>query len=209
MVNVQSPPKLPPPTGLPPRPRYSRKLVAALVLIIVVALVAIGVLLSVDDNGSSNSSPPSSVPVLSTPPTVDPEAATKAAILEAHRLATEAFVAVGSDPNGKPDDPRLEEHKVGAALLAAQASIDRLRRAGQAFRGDVEVHPTVVELGPETATVEDCALDRVSTVDLDTGEVVEPAVTEASSARVTFKLINGTWKQNTFTDLKRACTPSA
>lgn len=212
MVNVQSPPKLPPPTGLPPRPRYSRKLVAALVLVIVGALVGIGVLLSVDDNSSSTSAPlPTSEPGIGTPSTADPDADTKAAIIAAYRQSFDAFIAVASDPNGQPTDPRLEEHTVGNALLASQASIDRLRKAGHVYRGTIELHPVVVELTTDTAVVEDCNIDRLSVVHAVTGEVITRGDPEpnGSLARATYRLVGGVWMQDGFKDLKQPCVPAA
>lgn len=212
MVNVQSPPKLPQGATPPSRSRYSRKVVAALVLVIVGALVGIGVLLSVDDNSSSNSAPlPTSEPGISTPSTADPDADTKAAIIAAYRQSYDAIIAVGSDPTGQPTDPRLEKHTIGNALLASQASIDRLRRAGHVLRGTIELHPKVVELTADTAVVEDCSVDRLSVVNAATGEVVTPADPEprGGKARATYKLLNGVWMQNSFKDLKQPCVPPA
>ena len=212
MVDVQSPPMPPGPT---PRPgqRRSRPLVAALVLVIVGGLVAIGLLVAVEDDGASTGGPlgTGTVPRPTTPSTVDPQAATKAAILDAYRKSTEAFVAVASDPNGKPTDPRLEEHKIGNALLASQVTIDRLRKAGHVYRGTIELHPDVVELTAETAVVQDCGVDRVGVFDATTGEVVTPAADPPmpSLARATYKLINGVWMQNGFKDLKQQCVPPA
>lgn len=208
---VQTPPRAP---GTPPdRPRRSRRPVIALLVLIIGALVAIGVLMAVGDDE------PSSGPVstgTSTPPvtgltTIDPQAAVKTAILDAYRQSTDAFVAVASEPNGKPTDPRLEEHKIGNALLASQVTIDRLRKAGHVFRGTIEVHPVVIELTAETAVVQDCGLDRVGVFSAATGEVVTPVDDPPmpSLARATYKLINGVWMQNGFKDLKLQCAPPA
>lgn len=171
-----------------------------IVLVVLIAVVAIGLLL----RSGKDATPPNPMPPSTT---ADPQAAVKAAVLDAYRQSFDAFVAVASDPAGKPDDPRLEQHKVGNALLAAQATILRLRRDGHVYRGSVEVHPTIVELGLDTATVQDCGIDRTSTIDLRTGQVVSPPGTEGSAATATFRLIEGIWKQNEFKDERRRCVP--
>lgn len=209
---VQTPPRAP--SAPPDRPRRSRAPVIALLVLIVGALVAIGVLISVVDDGPSNTGPLStgtSTPTATSATTLDPQATVKAAILDAYRQSTDAFVAVASDPNGKPTDPRLEEHKVGNALLASQMTIDRLRKAGHVFRGTIEVHPVVIELTADTAVVQDCGLDRVGVFSAATGEVVTPVDNPPtpSLARATYKLINGVWMQNGFKDLKQQCAPPA
>lgn len=208
---VQTPPRAP---GMPPdRPRRSRGPVIALLVLIIGALVAIGVLLAAGDDEPSSGpvSTGTSAPAVTGITTVDPQAAVKAAILDAYRQSTDAFVAVASDPNGKPTDPRLEEHKIGNALLASQVTIDRLRKAGHVFRGTIEVHPVVSELTAETAVVQDCGLDRVGVFSAATGEVVTPVDNPPmpSLARATYKLINGVWMQNGFKDLKQQCAPPA
>lgn len=197
---------------MPPRPRYSRKVVAALVLVIVGALVGIGVLLSVEENPSSNSAPlPTSVPGLDTAPTAAPDANTKAAIIAAYRQSIDAFVAVASDPNGQPSDPRLQQHTIGNALLASRMTIEQLRKAGHIYQGDIEMHPLVVELTTDTAVVESCDIDRVGIIDAATGAVVTPVSDspEGALARATYKLIGGVWMQNSFKSLKQPCVPAA
>lgn len=136
--------------------------------------------------------------------------AIKAAILDAYRQSFNAVIAVGSDPNGKPSDPRLEEHTVGNALLASQVSIDRLRKAGHVLQGSIELHPVVVELTADTAVVEACDIDRVGVVNATTGEVVTPVDAQPTGglARATYKLLNGAWMQNGFKDLKQPCVPA-
>lgn len=209
---VQTPPRAP--SAPPPRPRRSRGPVIALLVLIVGALAAIGVLVTVQDDGPSSTGPlptGTSGPGVTGATTIDPQAAVKTAILDAYRQSTDAFVAVASDPNGKPTDPRLEEHKVGNALLASQVTIDRLRKAGHVFRGTIEVNPVVVELTADTAVVQDCGLDRVGVFNATTGEVVTPVDSppRPNLARATYKLINGVWMQNGFKDLKQQCAPPA
>lgn len=209
---IQTPPRAL--SAPPPRPRRRRGPVIALLVLIVGALVVIGVLITVQDDGLSSSGPLStgtSGPAVTDPTTVDPQAVVKAAILDAYRQSTDAFVAVASDPNGKPTDPRLEEHKVGNALLASQVTIDRLRKAGNVYRGSLESHPVVLELSADTAVVEDCGVDRVGVFNAASGAVVTPVddSPKGGLARATYKLINGVWMQDTFKDLKQPCVPPA
>jgi len=209
---VQGPPQ---PPG-PPAPRRSwarrpRGLTVALVAVVVAGLAAIGVLVAISDDEPTSTAPlatGTSAPALTTPSTIDPQAAVRAEILAAYRQAFDAFVAVASDPNGQPTDARLEERKIGNALLASQVSIDRLRKAGNIYRGGIELHPVVVELTADTAVVEDCGIDHVEVVNATTGEVVTPADPEPAKARATYQLINGVWMQNGFKQLDLPCVPS-
>ena len=154
--------------------------------------------------------PPTSSAETSIPATtLDPEEATKAEIVEAYRQSYEAFVAVGSDPNGQPDDPRLAQHKRGTALAAAQLTIRKWRADGHVMEvTQLELNPRVVELGPDTAVVEDCNIDVSALVDEDTGEVIEPAAPpEPELVLATYELFRGVWMQNGFKDPEGSCTP--
>ena len=178
-------------------------------LLAVAAVAVVVVKLTGEDAPVVTATNQGQAPVASPPPmTAEPEAATKAAILDAYRQSFDAFVAVGSDPKGSPDDPRLSQHTIGNALLASQITIKRLRDAGQVYAGRVEVHPTVVELTADTAVVTDCGVGDLAVVEAATGRVVKPAgppVGAASTA--TYRLIDGRWMQNSFKDEKRSCVP--
>ncbi len=72
----------------------------------------------------------------------------------------------------------------------------------------LERNPRVVELGPDTAVVEDCGIDVSGIADQDTGEVIEPAgPPEGKLVTATYELFDGVWMQNSFTDTKRPCVP--
>lgn len=199
------------------RPRRSR-LTMLLVVLIAVSLAAAAVVVVnlTRDTGTGSATRASegsaSPPPSATPTTVaDPQAATKAAILDAYRQSFDAFVAIASDPAGSADDPRLSQHKIGNALAASQLTIIKLRRDGHVYRGTVEVHPTVTELTADTAVVTDCGIDTVSVVNARTGEVVTPAgpPNVGSAGTATYRLVGGVWKQNSFMDEKRSCVPPA
>ena len=200
------------PGGPGRRSRATLLLVALAVLIVAAgAVVAVNLTSDSDSVNATAGQPQASAPS-PTAPTMpaDPQAAIKAAILDAYRQSYDAFVAVGSDPKGSPEDPRLSEHKIGNALLASQISIKRFRDAGHVYVGRVEVHPTVVELTADTAVVADCAMGDLAVVEAATGRVVRPAgPPTGQAATATYRLINGKWMQNTFTDEKRSCVPAA
>jgi hypothetical protein len=145
-VNIRSSSTAPAPIypGDPPRRSRTTLLVVVFTLVALAAAAVVVVNLTKDDDGRvATATNRQEAPAASTPTTAaDPQAATKAAIVAAYRQSFDAFVAVASDPNGSPDDPRLSQHKIGNALLASQISIKRLRDAGQISAGRVEVHPT-------------------------------------------------------------------
>ncbi len=193
-------------------PRRSRTTIV-LVVLVVLALAAAAVVVFNLTRGDSTAATkvtgnPAPAPAAAAPTTVfDPQAATKAAILDAYRQSVAGFVAVASDPAGTPEDPRLSQHKIGNALLGSQVTVARLRKAGQVDRGTVEVHPMVTELTADTATVADCSADMAYVVDAASGRIVTPAgpAGVGSATTATFRLINGVWMQDTFKDEKRSC----
>ncbi len=188
-------------------------LVVVLAVLSLAALAVVVVNLTSDSGGGTQAAKPSLAQSAPAAPTtaVDPQAATKAAILDAYRQSFAEFVAVASDPNAGPDDPRLSRHKIGNALTGSRVTIIRLRKAGQVDRGTVEVHPTVTELTGDSAVVSDCGIDLTSVVDARTGDVVTPPgpPNVGSEGTATFRLINGAWMENTFKDEKRTCVPPA
>lgn len=211
MVDVRNPPR--PPGAAPPRRSRWHWSTIPLLVAISAGLAALAYLFATADDEPSSSGPlptATTAPQPTTPTTVDPLAATEAAVLDAYRQSHDAVIAVASDPNGLPTDPRLEQHKIGNALLAAQVSIDRLRKAGHVVQGTMEAHPVVVDASGEEAVVEDCGIDRLSVVEVSTGKVVTPAdpAPKGVLARATYKRINGVWMQNSFKDLKQECVPS-
>lgn len=179
------------------------------VLVVLMAALLAGCGSADGDGGLAIEEPPptssgeTSIPTT----TLDPEEATKAEIVEAYRQSWDAFIAVGSDPEGQLDDPRLSERMRGSALAAAQLSIRKWRADGHVLDSiRLEVNPRVVELGPDTAVLEDCLIDVSGLVDEDTGQVIEPpGPPELALATVTYELVNGKWMQNSFTDEERPC----
>lgn len=197
-------------TSRPPSPyRRSRgPFVVLLVLLTIgVATVVFLVVTAGEDSQPALSTSPTPTPAVGPTTTVDAEAAIKADIIAAYRQSWEAFIAVGSDPNGQPDDSRLSEGKSGTALAASQLVIRKWRADGHVLESvRLELNPTVVELGPDTAVVADCLIDVSGLVDRDNGEVIEAAgPPEPAAATVNYELVNGVWMQQSFTDEERPC----
>jgi hypothetical protein len=198
------------PAPAPPPYRRSRGPFIALVLILIVGAGAVVLLVVAGGEESSPNAPvtsPGAPTTAGATTTLDPEATTKAEIEAAYRQSWDAFVAVASDPNGQVDDPRLSERTRGDALAAAKLAIRRLRGDGHVLRvTQLELNPEVVELSPETAVVEDCAIDVSAIADVATGEVIEPAgPPEAKLMVATYEFIDGTWMQNGFADTNESC----
>ncbi len=201
------------PSPQPPSP-YRRSL-TPLIALVVLGVIGVGAVAFLVANSGGDAPPaelattPSVAPTTGPTTTLDPDAATKAEIIKAYRQSYDAFVAVASDPNGDPEDPRLEEHKVGNALLATQLGIRKLRDDGHVLVvTQNERNPRVVELGPDTAVVEDCGIDVSGVADEETGEIVIPAgPAEGSLVRTTYRVVDGVWKQNSFKDTKQSCVP--
>lgn len=179
------------------------------VLVVLMAALLVGCGSADGDGGLTLEEPPptssgeTSIPTT----TLDPEEATKAEIVEAYRQSWDAFIAVGSDPNGQLDDPRLTQYKRGTALAASQLVIRKWRADGHVLESiRLELNPEVLELGPDTAVLEDCLIDVSGLVDEDTGQVIEPpGPPELAMATVTYELFNGEWMQSSFTDEERPC----
>ena len=114
---------------------------------------------------------------------------------------------MASDPSGEFGDPRLSQWKSGTALAAAQLAIQKLRADGDVLEVTrLELNPTVVGLGPNTAVVEDCNIDVSAVVDQRTGDIVEPAGPAQPVLNVAeYELIEGMWMQTSFKAEEREC----
>jgi hypothetical protein len=205
----------PPDSPAPAPPPYRRShgpFIALVLLLIVGAGVVVFLVVAGGEESLPNvpvTSP--SAPTASGPSTtLDPEAATKAEIEAAYRQASDAFVAVASDPNATVEDPRLDEHLKGTALAAAKLSVRKLRADGDVLQVTrLELNPRVVELGPDSAVVEDCAVDVSAIVDRDTGEVVVPAGPPEPKLMVaTYERVDRVWMQDSFKDTQQSCVPA-
>ncbi len=194
----------------PPSPyRRSRGPFIALMVLLTVGVAAVVFLVATDgeDSQPALSTNPTPVSTVGVTTTVDPEAAIKAEIITAYRGSFEATVAVASDPAAQFDDPRLSERKSGTSLAAAQLAIQKLRADGDVLEVTrLELNPMVVELGPNTAVVEDCNIDVSAVVDQRTGDIVKPAGPAQPVLNVAeYELIEGMWMQTSFKAEEREC----
>ena len=169
-----------PTTSLPGEsPRRSRgPLVAA--IFFTVAAIAAAALFAVNSSRNADDpvatrtggdAPPASVATSPTLPP-DPQAATKAAVIAAYTQSYKAIIVVGKEASPNVNDSRLSEHTTGPALIAKQRAVADNKAKGLVYVGDAQLHPTVIELTADTATVVDCALDRTALVETRTGTTV-------------------------------------
>lgn len=195
--------------GEPPR----RSRLAVLFVVLALLAVAAGVVVVVnltsdDDHVATKATQESPAP----PPTLpaDPQAATKAAVIAAYEQSYKAIIVVGKEASPDLNDPRLSQHTTGPALTAMQRSLADNKSKGLVYVGDAELHPMVIELGADTATVVDCSYDRTGLVEARTGRVVvDPGPPEAGASTAKLKLDGGVWKVTDFKDEKRTCVPPA
>lgn len=207
-----------PTTSLPGEPpRRSRwPLVAAIFFTVAaIATVALFAVNAARDPDSSvatrptGEAPPPSVAASPTLPP-DPQAATKAAVIAAYAQSYKAIIVVGKEATPNVNDSRLSEHTTGPALIAKQRAVADNKAKGLVYVGDAQLHPTVIELTADTATVVDCALDRTALVEARTGTtVVDAGPNEGAVATAKMKLDGGVWKVTDFKNEKRSCVPPA
>lgn len=200
------------PSGEPHRRPGSRAIVI-LVAVLILAAGAVGavLILSDDESDVGTTTQPTVAPVTTpTPTTVDAQAQGRAAVIDAYKKSYEGYIAVAKEVSPSPNDPRLTQFSTGTALIAKQRALADNKGKGLVLIGDAKLHPTVIELGPDAATVVDCAIDTTGLADARTGAVVVGAG-PAEGGAITAKLTRegGVWKVANFKDEKRSCVPPA
>jgi hypothetical protein len=224
-VSVRAPIEPPRPGGYPPgpgRPSPSSggdglgPWAIALVLAALVAAIAlvVGAIVLTRGDSAEEEVPlggpaTSGVAAPATAPTsVDPQAATKAEVVMAYRAAWDEFLAVARDPKATADDNRLRAHHTADSLATRQLALFKRKSGDEIYVGEVRLNPAVIELGSDTATIRDCVDDATGTVDVNTGEVVEPATRVIKTATVKMRLLGGIWKQANYASEETPCTPA-
>jgi hypothetical protein len=194
--------------GEPARRSGSRSLIFGLAVVLVAVVVIVAVNLR-SDNGpddTASRTPPSAQST--TPTTLDPQAEVRAAVIDAYTQSYLALIIVGKDASPDLNDPRLSEHTTGTALVAEQRALADQESKGLILFGEAELHPTVVELGPDTATVVDCSIDTTGLADAKTGAIVQDGGDGHGGATTAqLSLEGGVWKVIHFKDEKRPCVP--
>ena len=202
------------PGGEPRRPR-SRVLGVAVAALIIVVAAAVALTITSDDGSDvaripSNGGTPTSVGSTAPATTLDARGTAKAAVIDAYKKSYEGLLAVGRSASPDPNDPRLTQYSTGPALIAKQRVLADHKAKGQVYVGDVELHPTVIDLTADTATVVDCSIDRTALIDGRTGSTVVAAGTGGGmAATAMLKLEAGVWKVSDFKAENRSCVPPA
>ncbi len=215
-MNIRtSTPPTPTLPGEPPRRSRGALVAAILISVAAVAAAAVFAINATRDSGApattrtTGETPPAS---LATSPTLppDPQAATKAAVIAAWTQSYKALIVVGRQTPANPNDPRLSEHTSGPALTAMQRAIADFNAKGLIVVGDAELHPTVLDLTADSATVIGCALDRTAEVEARTGKtIVDAGPNEGIASTSKMRLEGGVWKVTDFKNEKRSCVPPA
>lgn len=178
----------------------------AVVLVAVAVLVAVNIRSDNRPDVTATSTPPASIDPAA--PTVDPQAAARAAVIDAYVNVYQGYIAVGKEAQPDLNDPRLTQYSTGTALQAKQESLAANSSEGLVFTGGAELHPTVVELSADSAVVVGCSIDRTGLADARTGAIVEDGGDGQGIAdTVELILVDGVWKVNHFKDEKRSCVP--
>lgn len=196
--------------GPPERPRSRLLLAVIAVVVVATGLVVATNQLGGDDGDVATTAThePSAAPSVTSP--FDPQAATKAAVIEAYKRSYEGLLAVGRSTSPDPNDPRLTQYSTGPALIAKQRVLAAHKAKGQVYVGEVELHPTVIDLTADAATVVDCSVDRTALIDGRTGStIVDAGKSGGLAATAKLKLEGNVWKVTDFTAENRACVPPA
>ena len=199
----------------PPRRQGTRVLLLVAAVVILVVGAAVAVRITSDGNSGvapipTNEGAPTSVGSTAPATSLDARGAAKAAVIDAYKRSYQGYIAVGKEASPNPNDPRLIQYSTGTALLAKQKALADNKGKGLILSGEAELHPTVIELAADTATVVDCAIDRTALVDSRTGSIAVGAGNGeggAVTAKLTFE--GGAWKVSSFKDEKRTCVPPA
>lgn len=122
----------------------------------------------------------------------NPRAELEQVVLEAYRKATDAFN--DATEVADPDLPSLAATTTGEALTEARRFIAGLRANGLVARGTLEVQPTVLSVGGNTAVVRAVGCDRGFKYDARTGELRDSPRVVRFEEEATLALEGGTWK---------------
>lgn len=136
-----------------------------------------------------------------------PPAGAEQAVLESYRQSWIDVAGAGDPIN--PDDSRLRAHRTGQALDVIVAVMRDYKNRGLIYRGDVELHPKIVEFNGDRAKIRDCTFDHTEAVDPTNNKVIKPAAEHPIWTTTTMEKRNGNWTAVTFAPENQACTPEA
>ena len=131
-----------------------------------------------------------------------------AAVLAAYRAGWKAFEQALATAN--PADPALAATMVDPQLQSVKANLLADQLHGMVGRGTTTLHPKVVSISAETATVVDCAYSTAELVYARTGKLVPPVTPpENDGVRSTLVLVSGTWKVYKQAVTDGSCAPGS
>lgn len=126
-------------------------------------------------------------------------------MLDAYRQSWADLVAAGDPIN--PNAPELKTHRAKQALDVIVAVLNEYKSKGVVYRGVVDLHPKIVKLSGDKATIRDCVFDHTETLDPTTNQIVKAAANHARWVNTTMQVVGGGWKAVTFTPEETQCTP--
>jgi hypothetical protein len=113
-------------------------------------------------------------------------------VLDGYRAAWGAYNAATAAAN--PDEPGLPARMTAEQVQVVRTYVIGLKAQGLVSKGELELHPRVVDLTATSATVLDCYRDTTKNYDAATGELKDTSGAKTFSARVTMALEGDTWK---------------
>jgi hypothetical protein len=120
-----------------------------------------------DDDGAGASAEPETTETTSAE---DARAEIEADVVAAYEAGWAAIIRASDPPD--PEAAYLADVLVSEQLQRSQGALREHEAEGLVVRGTYETDATVTQLGEDTATVEDCALDQLELIVADTDEVV-------------------------------------
>ncbi len=161
-----------------------------------VALLVLGAVLTGACVSESKGSPAAGAATTGAPSTTgqtDSRVAAETAVLNSYRAFWDDVVAAGRKADWQ--SPRLADHAAGQALKQVRDHYKALQAAGLVDLGTVELHPKVVSLAEQTATVNDCVdVSRFLRHDAKTLEPRETPDPRLDAGVATLTLSGGVWK---------------
>ncbi len=131
------------------------------------------------------------------------EATVEQDVVEAYEAHWQALIDASDPPD--PEAAGLDAHVTGEALTNMRSFLARLKAEGVVVRGTYEFDARAIEVGDDSAVVEDCGLDQMEGVLAASGEVVEPYDDQRDGIVAELVKEDGTWKVTSVRDDEQVC----
>jgi hypothetical protein len=174
---------------------------APLTLVALTALAFLVASCGDDDDGGAGAE--ASATADETTPSDDPRESSEADALAAYEASWNDFIKAGNPPS--PDAEFLGDHMAGDALDVTRNLLRQYHAEGVVLRGAVDVDAVVTDLSPDSAVIEDCALDQLEVVVPDSGRVAEGHDDERDGFVAELIVEGGLWKVTSLTDDDKVC----